>query len=698
MAVPASTHPRAAGERMALARAVPAHVVLAGLIAIGAALRVALAVAHRTPRYFPDEYIYAALARSIAHGHLTIRGTPAHFPALLEPLLASPFALAAGVETAFRLTQGLHAVASSLAAVPVYLLARRLRLPSWQCVASGAFAIALPQLVYSTYVTADAVALPLALAAVYVGVVALERPTARRQAAFVVLSGLATFGRVQYAVVPAAFVVAAVPFCGWRRPVVLRSYRLTLAMLLVPVAVAAALGTNRALGYYRGVVDLHVSPASVGRWMATDAAIFVLACGATLVPAALVGLSLGLTRPRTPAEHAFALLTTVVSLFVLVELGVYAASGAERFQERYLQLLPPLLPPLFCLGMTRMASKPLRVAATFLGVGCLVLAAALPLSGYAEALGKQDSPFLQAVSVVEDHLGKADGALVFAAAAGALALVSAAAAWRPRLGSGVVLGLALLFVCATSVAAASYDVDRSARAMRTYFPDDVRWVDHAHLGDVAVLETPGVPRATISGTLFWNTSVTRVLQMPQTDDVDAFGSSPTRVRRDGVIVADGRPFVGPLLVEEYADYAQLEGARLLERTISTSLWNPTPGSTPRLVMLANGRYLDGWLGWVTRVTVWPGASGRREGTFCMTLRMPQGVHATLDLRGPGVRRAVALAGGSAKRLALPVDTSVPWRLTVKARRPIFLADNRLVSAMSSPPRFVDGKASTAACR
>ena len=50
------------------------------------------------PRLFPDEYIYAQLANSIAHGRLTIRGQSAHFPALLEPALAAPFWLFDNVE------------------------------------------------------------------------------------------------------------------------------------------------------------------------------------------------------------------------------------------------------------------------------------------------------------------------------------------------------------------------------------------------------------------------------------------------------------------------------------------------------------------------------------------------------------------------------------------------------------------------
>jgi hypothetical protein len=57
--------------------------VLLPLIVLSSLVRSAVAWKHETPRYFPDEYIYAALGRSLAHGHYEIRGHLAHFPAIL---------------------------------------------------------------------------------------------------------------------------------------------------------------------------------------------------------------------------------------------------------------------------------------------------------------------------------------------------------------------------------------------------------------------------------------------------------------------------------------------------------------------------------------------------------------------------------------------------------------------------------------
>jgi hypothetical protein len=677
-------------------RAVAAPAVLAGMIAASVAARVAAAIPHSTPSYFPDEYIYAALARSLAHGHLTIRGTSAHFPALLEPLLAAPLTLVGNIDTTYHLTQGMHAIAMSLAAIPIYLLARRLGLPSWQQLACAALTLALPEFVYTSYITADALALPLALGAVYAGVVALERPTRLTQTGFLGLSALATFDRVQYVVLPVAFFLAALFVTHGHLREAIARYRMTLLAVAASTAVVLALGPSRALGYYHGVLDLGVSPQTVAHWIAVDAMMLVFACAVVTVPAAVAGLGLALVRPKTSVERTFAALAAALAALLLVELGVYAASGSARFQGRYLEALPPLVPVLFCLGMQRLTSKPSRIAVIGLSFGSLVLAARVPLSGYVVADAKQDSPFLQAVWQVEQHLGVSGGALAVALIAGVLAVVAAIAVQRPRTGSVVALALALSTMVATSALAALYDAQTTQRVLRTYFPSDRAWIDHAHIGRVAILVTPGTARASVSGALFWNASAKRLLQMRGAQDVDAFGASPVRVRRDGALLTGGSPYRGNLLVEEYADSAQLEGARLVSRSVSTALWKSN--GIPRLVSLTDNRYFDGWLGWQSSVTVWPGPSGQRIGAVCMTMTMPAGVYATVDLTAPGVHRSVVLPAGSSRRVALPIQTKSPWRLELKARRPIFLADNRLVAAKSSAPRFIAGKASPETCR
>ena len=97
------------------------------MVAISTAIRGIAATSHASPTLFPDEYIYTALARSFATtGKPLIRGHLAHFPALLEPLLAAPLWALAPTPLAYHLVQVENALFMSLGAIPVYLLARRL--------------------------------------------------------------------------------------------------------------------------------------------------------------------------------------------------------------------------------------------------------------------------------------------------------------------------------------------------------------------------------------------------------------------------------------------------------------------------------------------------------------------------------------------------------------------------------------------
>src|SRR5439155_21990748 len=173
-----------------------------------------------------------------------VRGMPAHFPALLEPLLAAPFWALGDAELAYRLTQGLNALAMSLAAVPVYLLCRRVGLSSRFGLTAAVIAVAFPDLLFSSFVLSDPIAYPLVLTAVCLGVRALELRSARAQVAFVLVSGLAAFARIQYVILPVAFLGAALVLDRRR----VKAYWPTLATLSLPGIAVAGLGVSRVLG------------------------------------------------------------------------------------------------------------------------------------------------------------------------------------------------------------------------------------------------------------------------------------------------------------------------------------------------------------------------------------------------------------------------------------------------------------------
>ena len=676
---------RPEANELPLARlaALPARWVLTGIVGFSFAIRTLLALAHATPIYLPDEYIYSTLARSLAeHGRPLIRGEAVSFPALLEPILAAPFWLFGDAALAYRLTQGMHGLAMALAAIPVYLLVRRLGGGKWLGLGAAALAVAAPSLVYTSYVTADAVAYPLVLAAVYTGVGALARPTTRGQLAFLAFAGLATFARLQYVVLPLAYLVGALVV---ERGHVRRAARLhltTLVALGLPLAAALALGPRRVLGYYSGIADLEPTAGSVAHALSTQLLGLAYSAGWALLPAALVGIALALARPSRPEQTAFAALVTVFGAGLLAEAALYALDDPQRYKERYLIALPPLVAPAFVLWLRRGA--PARLAVVLCSLGLLVLAVLVPVAPYAVGENRQDSPFLDAVAWIGRSLGQTDASFAVMNAAVVLSALAVAVALRPgRVTATLAIGATLAVAVAASAGVHSEDQNAARKTLRTFLPADPQWIDHGELKDVALVLTPGSPRGLGFEQLFWNRTLEDVLRFPSAEPIDSFAQSTLRIARDGRFIADGKVVRQPLLVSKYGSTAVLAGAVRVQEELTVDLWRPL--GTPRLAMLVDGRYFDGWLGARGKVTLWPDRTRRVEGALKLGLALPRVRDAvTLELRAPGFRRDVRIEPSSVEVVRIPVSSSAPWTLTYKAKRPLFL-DGRLVSVQAPVP-------------
>jgi hypothetical protein len=665
--------------------ALPARLVLAGIVAASFAVRFVMALGHSTPLYFPDEYIYSAISRSLAeHGRPLIRGQAAHFPAMIEPLLAAPFWLTHDPELAYRLTQAENALAMSLAAIPVYLLMRRLGGGSWAALAAAALTVASPDLFFSSFVLADAIAYPLVLGAVYLGVCALSTPTRGSQLGFAALAVLATFTRIQYVFLPIVFVAAALVVERGSVPAVWRRFRLSVLLYSAPLAFAGVLGPRRLLGYYSGVADLHVRPGAIVHWLGTDAMLLAYAAGFALVPGALAGLVFALWRPRSREESGLAALSVGLVLGLFAEAAVYATNGTDRFQERYLMILLPLVFPAFWLWLRRGRPAPRVVA--LLALGLLVLSMRVPLSAYTVSDFKQDSPFLLGIFRLEKAVGIGDGSLAVALVAAAMACVAAATAFRARF-AHVAVAATLVVTCAVSVAAVSFDhrVVQTVRA--TFLPPDARWIDHANLGPATLIQTPATPHARAHEHLFWNRSLERVLFLDGASPIDAFGSPKVRVAADGRLVSGGKTLRGPLVISNFAVRARLVGAVAVARGADYELWRPL--GTPRMAMFVGGLYQDNWLADGGHITLWPARNGRVQGTFRLPLSLPAGTQRTvLQLRGPGVSRNVVVKPSQHVLVELKVSHKGPWTLNFHTSHPGYLQpDQRPISVQAQLPTF-----------
>jgi hypothetical protein len=666
---------------LARVRATPAWAILGGIVGGSFLVRLLAALGHATPLYFPDEYIYGALGRSLAeHGRPLIRGHAAHFPALLEPLLAAPFWLFHDPLLAYRLTQAENALAMSLAAVPVYLLARRVDLGSGMALASAAVAVASPDLFFASFVLADPIAYPLALWAVYAAVCALARPTARGQLVFLAVSGLAAFARIQYALLPLVFVAAALIV---ERRRVLR-FRVTLAVLAAPLVAILLAGPSRALGYYNGIVSLHVRPGAIAHWVSTDSMLLVYCAGWVLVPGAVAAIGYCLVRPRTREESAFAAVTVALAAVLFAETSMYASNGSPRFQERYFMALLPLVVPWFGLWLKR--GRPARIAVALGALALLVVSARVPLAPYSIAENKQDSPFLLGVFRLEKGIGVGTGSLAIALVAAVLSLLAVGVAYRARLAT-LAIAVTLLASGAASAGSISFDHHVATAVRASYVAPDARWIDHSGLGHVLLIHTPATPHARSHEQLFWNESLDDVYFLDGATALDAFGSRRVHADARGRLVVGSKVLRSPLAISNFAIRARLRGAAYVGSGANYDLWRPV--GTPRLALFVGGLYHDAWLSQAGHVKVWPASGNRVDGKLRLVLWLPRGTERTvLQLRAPGYFRKVAIVPEAPPRtIVIPAHGRAPWTLRFHTSRPGYLGDGRPISVKAKLPVF-----------
>ena len=402
-----------------------------------------------------------------------------------------------------------------------------------------------------------------------------------------------------------------------------------------PLAFAAVLGPKRLLGYYSGVADLHVRPGEIAHWLGTDAMLLAYAAGFALVPGAVVGIALALWKPISREESGFAALSVGLLLGLFAEAALYATNGSDRFQERYLMVLLPLVFPAFVVWLQR--GRPAKPAVALVAVGLLALSARVPLSGYTVSDFKQDSPFLMGVFRLEKAVGVGDGSLAIALGAAVLACLAVAAAFKERF-VWVAVGATIVASCAVSLGAISFDhhVVRTVRA--TYLPPDARWVDHANVGDATLIQTPATPHARAHEQLFWNSSLTRLAFLDQASPIDAFGRPHVTVADDGRLLLGGKTMRGPLAISNFAVRARLTGAVPVANGADYELWRPA--GTPRMALFVGGLYHDGWLSPAGHLTVYPGRERPRDRDAAAAALAARGDQAD-DPAPPGPRRRPA---------------------------------------------------------
>jgi len=637
IAAPHSTMDRIAQRSLALSPTV----VLGGLAFASALVRSLLALRHHVTSYWPDEWVYAGLSRSIAHGHLTIHGDPARFPAILQPLLAAPLWRFFSTSTAYQLIQIENAVAASLVVVPVYLLARFVGLGRSQGYMCSLYAIVVPALVWIPVTISDFIAYPLAIGAIAAAVRALDRPSPRSQTAFLALTLLATLARLQYFVIAVGYIAGAL----WLdRRQAFRKHAIAFGAL-APVFLGAVVG---ALGYYqfgRGSFSL-----STLTWIPLQAYLLAGITGAVIVPGAVAGL----IRPQARAQRAFAIVVSVFALSLLAEVSVLSAIEG-RFRERYLFVLLPLAAVSFFMYLQR--GRPhgrlvLIVAAALAGA-----AAYLPVTRYSKHAISFDSESMVAVNWLQSHTSTTIAGLIVALGitiGSVLALLTA-----HRLVAGLAVPVAIAISAVITIQTTRWDIETHPAPQ----PNVLEWVDHA-VGNkpVTLIATPSSAREPMLLALYWNRSIKREFVIRPTFGTDNYAKTPLQVGSNGAFLTGSDYF----LYNRQGTHAMIEGAVPVHHADDLVLYRTTGTAAPRFVDLVKGQLSNGFLSPYSELDVW-GSGRAKHVTF--TLFRPKKFPAATVFLG---NQKFKIAAGASARFAC---TSLRSPFTMSIRSLSEIPDN-----------------------
>ena len=351
---------------VARAATVPVPVWLTLLVAVSAVIRFVLALQVPAPFIFQDELLYSELAKSFgATGHFALRDVPGLagvgpvYPVLISPA----YALFDNLPHAYAAAKAINSVLMSLAAVPAYLIARRL-LSSALSFAAAALAVSIPGLMYSGTIMTENAFYPIFLLWFLALVLTLERPTIPRQIALFVLLGLAYETRSQAVALVPALVTAfglTIVFDGlfargrsraramleraasfWFSWLVLAAG--AVFFVVVEIGVRGQTVSGSLLKTYSPLGSVNYTAAGVARWFLYLVSEMDIVVGVLPFAAFLVIVALACHRGHTsPALRAFAFATLAASFWLFLEVGAFASSPySQRLQERNVFYLMPL--------------------------------------------------------------------------------------------------------------------------------------------------------------------------------------------------------------------------------------------------------------------------------------------------------------------------------------------------------------------
>ena len=597
-------------------RATPAWAWLAIIVVCSSLLRLWLVRGMAAPFIFVDELVYSELAKGLAAGDgYSVRGLPVSGYSLLYPLLIAPaYALFDALPDAYAAAKSINAVAMSLAAVPAFLIARRVVRPSLALLAA-VMTVAVPSMVYTATLTTESLFYPLSLAFVWLLLRYLDQPGWSRLALMMVGLGIAFATRAQsLAFLPA---IATAPFLlalFERRRSALRPFVPLYALLavgtvlVVGVQAARGLRPTDLLGAYSIVGDGGYDVSSVAHTWLWHIEELTLYAGIIPVVALVVMLCISRGLPPRVQQHLAA--TASVLVWGTLAVAMFASRFApDRIQDRYLFFLVPLLVIVLLAWVEVGAPRP-RLATGIAVVVALALPLLFPYGRFIGEPAKSDSIALLPLWTINRHL-------VFGTYWATVALVGA---WLVLLfllaptRAAVLAPLALLFVFVVVSRPVWAGPQGFKQAGAGALFQGIRgverdWIDRAvpKGQEVVVLWTGRADRYTVNQNEFFNRRVGRVYYTDAPTPGGINETPVTRASTAGFPVMRAGVYFQPNDATVVAPYALLDGSITPDGVVvardpllGTTLWRLTGPLSSRATV--TGLYADG--NWSGRRATW----------------------------------------------------------------------------------------------
>jgi Dolichyl-phosphate-mannose-protein mannosyltransferase len=634
----------------------PAGAAVALLVGLSTALRLYAGTRIDGLWIAPDEMIYASLGQSLwEDGKMTIFGGPTGFYSLVYPALAGlPFVLF-GLEDGYEVLKALQALVMSLTAVPVYLWARRLASPWWAVVAA-VLTLAVPALLYAGLIMTEVAFYPALVLAAWATAAALERPSLGRQALLVGAIVLAAATRLQ-ALVLVPVVLSAVGLAALleRAPRLPLRFWPALVGLAVPALAwfawrAAASGWEGVLGSYAAAADSDYALGEASRFVVYHFAdLLLLTAFFPVCAVALLAWEAFRGRERSKAARAYVATAVPLTVWLVVEVGVFASENVNQLAERDLIGIVPVLFVGFAVWLARGAPRP-RVATALVALAALGALLALPLRRLVVDAAIPDAFALVPFIWLREHVADTTFELVVWLAAAAAAVVFVLAPRRAATALPIIVALVVGY---SSVAATREVSQRAAFDQENFLGGERGWVDRVADEPVAYLYFgerywPGVWQE-----LFWNRRIRRVY-VPQ-----------------GIVLPPGLPLT-VVRIQPDGRFLLPGGSRVPERLMVASSRQRLRGEP---VASIEQRFLE-----EPGLTLW-------------RLRQPPrldsvltGVRSEGDMHGPAVMRVWDCRDGRLELTLLPkLSSRVELRVNGRTERVLTLAGEPYVNTTLFPP-------------